>query len=220
MARRNRTSTQLELPLGADPNPRIAAKNLLEQVGYGKAAGIGLGGLATALAAAGQLNQVDPMTGQPESGWQNFSGGAGSLLGGVGGGIVGGLIGGPLAPLTIAAGSWLGSELGGRASRAAAGGVEGLLTPSALDQQISDGRKMNEALRDERMLAIPVGEAEAMAANRAQSDLMNSQLSAQGRLEQQRALLAAALAGSARPIQMESFGNSLAGAAQMMGAFG
>lgn len=201
---------------GPDKKFRFAGQDLLEKIGYQRAAALGLGGLAAGTVAAGQLTQVNPATGEADSNLQNMAGGAGSVLGGIGGG----LLLAPLGPWASAAGAWAGSELGGRASRASAGLFEDLTTPSELEKQISDGRKMNEALRQERMLAIPVGEAEAMAANRSQADLMNSQIAAQSRLEQQRALLAAALAGSARPVQMESLGNSLAGAAQMMGAFG
>lgn len=218
MVRRSRKSSQRRTPVGSDPNPQKAG-NLLQRIGYEKAAGLGLAGLGTGIVASQQLNQVDPLTQEPESGWQNVAGLTGSVVGGIGGAALGALAG-PAAPVAIPLTSWIGSELGGNIARSTAGGIEGLLTPSALDQQISDGRKMNAALRDERMLSIPVGEAEAMAANRAQADLMNSQFAAQSRMEQQRALLAAALAGSARPIQMESLGSSLSGAAQMMGAFG
>jgi hypothetical protein len=175
-----------------------------------------MGGLAVGSGVLGQVGRQDPTTGQPEPGAENLAGGAGSLAGGIAGGVAGTAL---LGPWGGVAGSWLGSELGGGLARGGAQAISGLLEPSPLEKQIRDGVRMNEALRAERMKAIPVTEAEGLMNNRLEADRMNSALGAQRQMEQQRALLAAALAGSARPLPGESYAQALAGAGTMFGGF-
>ena len=204
---------------GGAKKPRMAGLGLLEKVGYGKAAGLGAGGLLTAMVAAGQLNQVDPMTGEPASTAQNVTGGLGSIAGGVVGGLLGGL-GGPLAPVTIPLAAWAGSEMGGAAGRGTAGLVEGLMTPSELDQQIADSRKVNDIMRQERMLGIPVDEAEGMMNVRLQSQAAREADAIRGLDAQRNALLSAALSGSVGYGSRPDLGAVLQGVAPIMGGFG
>ena len=171
------------------------------------AANLGLTGLTLGMGAAEELNRRDPLTGESEPAPRNLTAGAGELAGGVAGGALG-MLGGPFAALTMPLGAWAGSQLGGGAGRS----IARLAEPSELDRQIRDSAKMNDALRDQRMLSIPVSEAEGRSANRLQREQMEAVASVRQREAQQQALLASALAGSARPVPSTGLAEALMGA--------
>jgi hypothetical protein len=192
------------------PAAGFAGKELLKALLSWKGAAA-LTGLTIGADALGQLNRKDPVSGQSEPGGQNIAGGLGSLGGGTAGAIAGGALLAPvgLAPLGIGVGGWLGSMAGGSAARGTTRAVGDMFAPSELEKQIRDGERMNAALRTERMRTIPVSEAEGYSANRLERDRMQNVLAMEQRRSQQQALLAAALAGSARPLTPDPFGPAL-----------
>lgn len=186
----------------------LLAKGAGAMKGWGGLAALGLGGLTMGMDAAEQLHRKDPMTGESMPGGQNLAGAAGTVAGAGAGGALG-LFGGPFAPVTVPLGMWLGGKAGGSASRGTVGAVSNMMEPSALEREIRDGARMNDALREQRMLTIPVSEAEGRSMNRLERDRLEAVAGARQREAQQQALLAAALAGSARPLGDSGFGQAL-----------